>query len=255
MLDGKGGRAISSTLPGSEGHLWDIETGRSLTCVGEVCTAAVRETTLVSGTREGLLLWRDLRGRDAIRMGAHQGEVSALAMRGNLIVTGSEDGRAKLWDVRTMAELSECIMSSPVTSVAISRRNDVAIGMLNGSIKYNDEAKETRNIHGAINCMSFCRNSLILGHDDGTIHRIDITTNDIFLLSETFGSAIVSVHGHRDKLVAGHADGLITIHNLVRGHSDFIADRRGIIWQIYADEGRILSSSLDHKLLVHDFRP
>ena len=259
VLDGKDNRILSAALPTDGAHFWDLQTGTRILRVGDnVCAAAIEGNTLVCGTRDGLLLMRDLREAGCIRrIVAHQGELSVLALRADFVVTGGSDGIAKVWDLR--GTLGGAIRSkhchSPISAVAISRDREIACGTVNGSVHLFDRQKAAPSAvpRSAVNCMCFQRDHLIIGCDDGHIHKL---FPDGALRNAVVGtSAIVSFHKSEQRLVAGHADGLISIHHDLQAldTATYIHAGHSIVWQVFADQTRLLSSSLDRQLTLYDF--
>ncbi|PJF18908.1 hypothetical protein PSACC_01268 [Paramicrosporidium saccamoebae] len=240
-----GGRAVSTGEAG--GWVWEMESGVRVVDVGTISAAAVDGPTVVGGAKDGLLSVRDVRMRNRVRLSAHQDEVSVVALSGTTIISGSMDGTVKLWDLN-LNLLDQWTLDSPISAVAI-RRGIVAIGTVGGTLFHRNET--TKLDGGAINCLTIRGSEVICGTDDGVLRGISGKTHRI--IEETYGSPIIALHRHRGRVVAGHADGLITCHDLRTKKSMFIAERRPLIWQIYSDDCRIISSSIDQRLLVHDF--
>lgn len=288
FLDGRRNRALSATLSAPECRFWDLETGKGLLrAEGGVTCAALAGNLLGCGHRDGRLTLRDIRdGQVSHAVVAHHGEVSVLEMQGGggnggrLFVTGSVDGTVQIWDVRAgLRSLSTEQAGAAITGVAISKQPSTCIayatvkGLANIIIPAggtDGQAPAAPLIDategGAINCVRFRGDQLLLGSDDGNIRIYAPCDHTLYLIpaSNSSSSPITSLHIHHDRLVAGHASGLITGRHLSRrGHPPSppqprimtIREERSIIWQLYTDRERILSSSLDNRLYVHSFSP
>jgi WD40 repeat protein len=240
-----GGRAVSTGETG--GWVWELESGIRVVDVGTVSAAAVDGPIVVDGTRDGILSVQDVRMRNKVCRTAHQDEVSVVSLSGGTVISGSMDGTVKLWDLG-LNLLNQWTFGSPISAVAI-RKGAVAIGTVNGTLFHQNEIANLNG--GTINCLTICGSEVICGTDDGVLRGIRGKTHRI--VEETYGSPIIALHRHRGRVVAGHADGLITCHDLRTKRSMFIAEKRQLIWQIYSDDYRIISSSIDQRLLVHDF--
>lgn len=279
FLDGRRNRALSASLPAPECCFWDLETGKGLLrAEGGVTCAALAGNLLGCGHRDGRLTLRDVRdGQVSHAAVAHHGEVSVLEMQRGLLVTGSIDGTVQIWDARAgLRSLSTEQAEAAITGVAISRQPSVYIAYTTAKGLANiipssgpvDGPAASPVIDaaggGAINCVRFRGDQLLLGSDDGNIRIYTPGDQTLRLISTPTISPITSLHMHRGRLVAGHANGLITGRHLrcpqppPKDHQPWmmtIREERSIIWQLYADQERILSSSLDNRLYVHAFSP
>jgi WD40 repeat protein len=259
LLDGRENRILSAALPidYDGAHLWDLHTGSRLFRVEPgICVAAIDGSILASGTRDGLLWVRDLRSKNIIRVVAHNGELSALALRGNTVVSGGSDGLLKVWDLRCVMRAESLQCETPISAVAISRdEQKVACGTIGGAIHLTGNETTYLPSAGAINCMAFHGKSLVIGTDNRHVHSL--SDGKVGLNSHLIGnSAIVTFHKSGKRLVAGHADGLISIHHDVAkldSPPTYINAGKSVVWQVYSDPSRLLSSSLDRPLLLHDF--
>jgi len=83
--------------------------------------------------QEGRLALFDLKTEQLVQIDAHRGDFYAISAQGdNLITTGMEDGRLKIW----MAEADECVQDysvpSGIISAGIVRRKETAILLVGG---------------------------------------------------------------------------------------------------------------------------
>lgn len=263
LLDGGRSRAFGSTLPyPASSRFWDLQGGHELLKVEEpVCAAVLRGEILLSGDRMGILSIRDLRqGSVLTRSVAHGSEVSVLDadQDANLIITGSAEGSVKVWDRRQLSsERSTWLETLPISAVAMSTNGQkLAWGTVAGQLTVHQGDGPSKIFcpnGGAINCMKFANGLLIAGLEDGDI-RIIAPEEQTKRITTESNSPVVSIQRINDRIVAGHANGLISINGEKRD-SAWIAERRGIVWQLYVDHQQILSSCLERKLLVHNFSP
>lgn len=269
VLDGAGRRAVGAPV-GPEGvaRMWDLQTGKwILRCAQEVCAAALEDDVLICGLRDGTILQRDIReGRNReLVIGGHFGEVSVVALQGGRLVSGSYDGVCKVWDLRQSHAAEERPLDSPVTAVAVSRDGRIcAGGTVSGALHVfgggGEEGRVLATAGGAVNCLEFCWGKLYAGSDDGCLRIIGEAGKVEETLGWGFTSPIVSMHHTRERMLTGHSNGLITCqdrHHRLATKRDplYIAERRGIIWKLWANDDHILASSLDERLSIHDFKP
>lgn len=271
LLDGRCNRALSATLPWQTASqmattFWDLETGQSLHRLegtdGNICVARLLSEgyLLATGLRDGRLLLRDLRmsGAQAVMISGHGGEMNALSfVSPTSLLSGSSEGVAKVWDLRTYACQDLLHAGASITSVFSQPDVDgtIAVASTDGVVKILRSSKETRSVKFpcGVNCIESYQGDLVMGLDDGSLYRFH--KDAPILIRPADGSAIVSMHGTRRHLTIGAADG--SLHYCYGGQEykwhtidDF---QRGIIWQVFSDTSRIISSSLDHRLIVHDF--
>lgn len=61
---------------------------------------------------------------------------------------------------------------------------------------------------------------------------------------------------HKDILVTGSSDCRLIVWDLQHMHKLYeINDHRGIVWSLYLDDTRLISSGLDNRLIARYFGP
>ena len=269
ILDGASGRAVGAPVgPDSVACLWDLRTGQWMIHGARgVCAAALDGNMLVYGLRDGQILQRDIReNRSSERLlGTHLGEVAAVALVNGNLATGSYNGFCKVWDLRTAQPLQEKLLDSSITAVTISRNGqNYACATVLGAIHLSSHRVENvEMVHtdgGAINCLEYHDTRLYAGSDDGNVRIINDTGHLEKMLTSGLTSPTVSICKTRERILTGHSNGLITYRDW-KGETGssteplYMVEKRGIVWKLWADNEYALSSSLDERLLIHDFRP
>ncbi|KAL1297530.1 hypothetical protein AAFC00_006102 [Neodothiora populina] len=75
-------------------------------------------------------LWSPNDTKPLVKMLAHRGPVRSLAMdrEGRYMVSGGQDMKMSVWDIRMFKEVNNYFLRQPATSIAISDRNLTAVG-------------------------------------------------------------------------------------------------------------------------------
>lgn len=271
LLDGLSNRALSASLPLQAAAqrvttFWDLETGQSLYRLddtdGTICVARLlpEGCLLATGLRDGRLLLRDLRmnGAQTVLMASHGGEVNALSFASpTSLLSGSSEGTAKAWDLRTSICQDLLHTGAPITSLHSHANGDstIAVASTDGVVKtlHSDQTIRSAKFSCGVNCLENYQGDLVMGLDDGSLYRFNEEAP--ILIRPADGSAIVSMHGTRKRLTIGTANGSLHYCYGGQGHKWHTINEfpRGIIWQVFSDTSRIISSSLDHRLVIHDF--
>ncbi|KAG5189532.1 U3 snoRNP-associated protein Utp7 [Tribonema minus] len=90
-----------------------------------------RNAVLHAGHSNGVVtLWSPSMGKPLVRMLAHRGPLSSLAVdpTGNYMVTAGHDARVRVWDLRTYTELHHYFARAAPSSMDISQRGLLALG-------------------------------------------------------------------------------------------------------------------------------
>lgn len=179
------------------------------------------------------------------RWQAHGQEITSLWCQGDRLISGDLDGWVKEWsasDLQLKAAKwhgdNAIIYASPTCIV------DAA-----GKVKIGDF---DLNLRKQVTAVTEQRtNVIIIGCLDGTVVELPANTLEKYI----HDCAITALHAYGDYLISGAASGLISVWNK---EMDFIADidtHRTAITCLWAEEGRIVSASLDGKIMVHYLAP
>lgn len=152
--------------------------------------------------------------------------------------------------------------TSPVTAMA-AKSGSLAIGFLSGNVLIRDSASDCCQLDSIVNCLQYNSSGrLLVGLDDGRLISLMDQSFKVKVL-HTGDSPIICMDATPQRIVLGKANG-----DLVYGNNTIddgavpewhiirdLTRRRGIIWKAMIDVCRIISSSLDRRLFVHDFGP
>lgn len=128
-----------SFLQGNAGYLkyQDTSTGKVLcehpTRMGAPTALAQNPANAIIhvGHQNGqVTLWSPNAGTPLVKILAHKGPVRSIAMdrTGHYMVTGGQDMRMAVWDVRMMKEVNNYFLRQPSSSIAVSDRGLVGVG-------------------------------------------------------------------------------------------------------------------------------
>eukprot|EP01130_Rhizamoeba_saxonica_P009958 TRINITY_DN4070_c0_g1_i1.p1 TRINITY_DN4070_c0_g1~~TRINITY_DN4070_c0_g1_i1.p1 ORF type:complete len:550 (+),score=114.53 TRINITY_DN4070_c0_g1_i1:228-1877(+) len=124
-------------------------------------------------------LWNPNMSRPLVKMLCHRGQVNDIAINrdGTIMATAGNDGKLKIWDLRTYNELQFYYTPKPVQSIDISQRGLLSIGFGPHVQIWKDysstKAEEPYMIHqlpkGTIKNVQFCpyEDILGIGHSKG----------------------------------------------------------------------------------------
>jgi uncharacterized caspase-like protein len=209
--------------------------------------------------------WHQLRSKVLV---GHQGAVWSLAISpdGQILASGSDDRRIKLWDVKG-GDLLKTLPGhgSTVWSVAFSPDGQlVASGGGDASIQLWSISTGTlvRTLSGhaaTVRSLSFTPDGqrVVSGSDDGTIRLWDVRTGKMLrvLTTGTGEVRVVAISPNGKTLVSGGAEADIQVWSLktmqilrtLTGHQG-----RVVTLAISADSQRLISGSTDKTLKIWD---
>jgi len=177
-----------------------------------------KENRLVTASSDGnVAIWDLATYKQLYLLKKHQWDVTALAIHGDILYTGSEDYSLKMWDIKT--------------------------GKLLKSLKSAHD--------GAINSIVIYKNMLITASDDKMIFVRDLKSGRLLHILKGHRKAVNELKINHDTLVSASADRTLILWNLhtfqqikqLRGHS------RSILSMDINDEN-IVTGGMDYKIRI-----
>ncbi|MEM9273128.1 MAG: trypsin-like peptidase domain-containing protein [Cyanobacteria bacterium P01_F01_bin.143] len=153
----------------------------------------------------------------------HFGDVNAIAMQGDIVVTGSEDATVKVWN-RASGKLQNTLIGhgAPVTAVAITDKI-IVTGSQDATIRLWDletgEEKTVLDDHGAsVDAIATSKDGTILvsGSGDDTVKVWDLNTTKLLKTFKGHKAPVysVAISDNKQTIVSGSEDKSIKLWNL-----------------------------------------
>lgn len=210
--------------------VWDIKAGyrpvrrlrRHVAGVLDVCFDAKHIVSCSKDTT--ICLWDQETGEFLRKLSGHRGPVNAVQMRGNLVVSASGDGVAKLWNLTS----GLCIKEFP------SKDRGMA-------------------------CVEFSPDSrtILAGGNDQVIYQFDANTGDLVRELKGHRGLVRSLHldSANGRIVSGSYDTSVKAYDLGSGNIvvDFMGWTTSWILSAKADYRRIIATSQDSRIVIMDF--
>ncbi|KAL8763842.1 MAG: hypothetical protein Q9184_000438 [Pyrenodesmia sp. 2 TL-2023] len=169
-------------------------------------------------------LWDRKTGELIYRLLGHRGPVNAVQLRGNLAVSASGDGVAKLWNLVS----GNCVKEFP------SKDRGMA-------------------------CVEFSPDSLTIfaGGNDQVIYQFDASTGELIREMSGHSGLVRSLHldSANGRLVSGSYDNTVRAYDIRNGESlvQFVGWTASWILSAKLDYRRIIATSQDGRIVVMDF--
>ncbi len=210
--------------------VWDIRLGYQH--VRRLChhTAGVLDVCfdtkhIVSCSKDmTVCLWDRRTGEFLQSLNGHRGPVNAVQLRGNLVVSASGDGVAKLWNLTS----GLCIKEFP------SKDRGMA-------------------------CIEFSPDSrtILAGGNDQVIYQFDTNTGELVRELKGHKSLVRSLHldSANGRIISGSYDTSVRAYDLRTGDTivDFTGWTTSWILSAKADYRRIIATSQDSRAVIMDF--
>lgn len=171
-----------------------------------------------------ICLWDRATGNLLRTLVAHRGPVNAVQLRGNLVVSASGDGVAKLWNLNS----GHCIKEFP------SKDRGLA-------------------------CVEFSLDSrtILTGGNDQVIYQFDANTGELVRELRGHRGLVRSLHldGPNNRVVSGSYDNSVKAYDLTTGKmiADFPSWTTSWMLSAKADYRRIVAASQDSRAVIIDF--
>ena len=220
-------------VTGSSDHtciMWDIKAGWSPIRRLRHHTAGVLDICfddkhIVSCSKDTAICLWDRGTGDFIRsLSGHRGPVNAVQLRGDLVVSASGDGVAKLWNLTS----GLCIKEFP------SKDRGMA-------------------------CVEFSPDSrtILAGGNDQVIYQFDANTGELVRELRGHTGLVRSLHldSANGRIVSGSYDASVRAYDLRTGHKivHFPAWTTSWMLSAKADYRRIVATSQDSRVVIMDF--
>lgn len=171
-----------------------------------------------------ICLWDQATGDFLQKLSGHRGPVNAVQLRGDLVVSASGDGVAKLWNLTS----GLCIKEFP------SKDRGMA-------------------------CVEFSPDSrtILAGGNDQVVYQFDTTTGELVRELNGHKGLVRSLHldSANGRVVSGSYDTSVKAYDMATGQNivDFMGWTTSWILSAKADYRRIVATSQDSRAVVMDF--
>jgi WD40 repeat protein len=224
------------------------------------------EARLVAlGQGHALLRWRATRESPALvrTLSGHRGLVKALAVTGDgRVVSGSDDGTVKVWDLASGQELRTLSGHGGwVMAVAVTGDGRVVSGSSDGTLKMWDleRGEELRTLSGhggGFRALAVTGDGRVVsGSEDGTVKLWDLTSGEEprTLSGHDGGVWALAVTGD-GRVVSGSRDGTVTVWDLTSGQElrTLPGHGGGVSAVAVTGDGRVVSGSEDGTVKLWD---
>ncbi|KAH7136084.1 WD40-repeat-containing domain protein [Dendryphion nanum] len=154
----------------------------------------------------------------------HRGPVNAVQLRGNLLVSASGDGVAKLWNLESGSSVMD--FSSQDRGLA--------------AVEFSDDAKH-----------------VLAGGNDHVVYKFDARTGELLFTSQKHGGLVRSLFldAHNNRTISGSYDQSIRVSDYTTGQTYGFYENWTTSWILSAksDYRRVVATSQDGRALILDF--
>lgn len=210
--------------------VWDVKAGyrplrrlrHHVAGVLDVCFDSKHIVTCSKDTM--ICLWDQETGDFLRKLSGHRGPVNAIQMRGDLVVSASGDGVAKLWNLTS----GLCI-------------------------------KEFQSKDRGMACVEFSPDArtILAGGNDQVIYQFNTSTGELMRELNGHKGLVRSLHldSANGRVVSGSYDTSVKAYDLGNGKNivDFMGWTTSWILSAKADYRRIIATSQDRRIVVMDF--
>ncbi|HKI17804.1 MAG TPA: WD40 repeat domain-containing protein, partial [Isosphaeraceae bacterium] len=217
------------------------------------------------GQGHALLCWRaSLESPALVRtLSGHGRQVRALAVTGDgRVVSGSDDGTVKLWDLNSGQEQSTLSgHGGRVRALAVTGDGRVVSGSYDGTVKVWDlnsgQEQSTLSGHGGrVRALAVTGDGRVVsGSDDGTVKVWDLNSGQEQRTLSGHGGGVRALALTGDgRVVTGSDDGTVKVWDLASGHEERALSGHGGRVRALAmtGDGRVVSGSSDGTVKVWD---
>lgn len=221
-------------VTGSSDHtciVWDL-TGENYEPITRlrghsagVLDVALDDTHIISCSKDATInVWDRKTFKHLRTLTGHRGPVNAVQLRGNLLVSASGDGVAKLWNL----ESGVCIKEFPSQDRGLA------------AVEFSDDAKY-----------------VLAGGNDHVVYKFDAHTGTLLHTSAKHGGLVRSLFldAHNGRVVSGSYDQSIRIADYHTGEVFGLYENWTTSWILSAksDYRRVVATSQDGRALILDF--
>ena len=210
--------------------IWDVQAGyrptrRLVEHTAGVLDVCFDEKRIVSCSKDAnVCLWDRNTGELLRKLSGHRGPVNAVQMRGNLVVSASGDGIAKLWNLTS----GLCIKEFP------SKDRGMAC------VEFSPDAR-----------------TILAGGNDQVIYQFDTSTGELVREMKGHEGLVRSLHldSASGRVVSGSYDHSVIAYDMRSGEAivNFTKWTSSWILSAKADYRRIIATSQDKRAVIMDF--
>ncbi|KAF2477068.1 F-box/WD repeat-containing protein lin-23 [Lindgomyces ingoldianus] len=169
-------------------------------------------------------VWDRVTGNHIRYLQGHRGPVNAVQLRGNLLVSASGDGIAKLWNL----DSGMCVKEFPSQDRGLA------------AVEFSDDAKY-----------------VLAGGNDHVVYKFDALTGQLIHTSVRHGGLVRSLFldAHNGRVISGSYDQSIRIADYASGEVFGLYENWTTSWILSAksDYRRVVATSQDGRALILDF--
>ncbi|KAL1600719.1 hypothetical protein SLS60_007107 [Paraconiothyrium brasiliense] len=221
-------------VTGSSDHtciVWDI-TGKDYVPMyrlrghqAGVLDVCLDDKHIISCSKDSaIIVWDRQTGRQVRTLTGHRGPVNAVQLRGNLLVSASGDGVAKLWNL----DSGVCIKDFPSEDRGLA------------AVEFSDDAKY-----------------VLAGGNDHVVYKFDAQTGNTLHTSQRHGGLVRSLFldAFNGRIVSGSYDQSIRVADYSTGAVYATYENWTTSWILSAksDYRRVVATSQDGRTLILDF--
>ncbi|KAL5374623.1 hypothetical protein DPSP01_011804 [Paraphaeosphaeria sporulosa] len=221
-------------VTGSSDHtciVWDI-TGKDYVPMyrlrghqAGVLDVCLDDKHIISCSKDSaIIVWDRQTGRQLRTLTGHRGPVNAVQLRGNLLVSASGDGVAKLWNL----DSGVCIKDFPSEDRGLA------------AVEFSDDAKY-----------------VLAGGNDHVVYKFDAQTGNTLHTSQRHGGLVRSLFldAFNGRIVSGSYDQSIRVADYSTGAVFATYENWTTSWILSAksDYRRVVATSQDGRTLILDF--
>ena len=210
--------------------VWDVQAGyRPMRRLREhtagVLDVCFDEKCIVSCSKDAnVCVWDRHTGQLLRKLSGHRGPVNAVQMRGNLVVSASGDGIAKLWNLTS----GLCVKEFP------SKDRGMAC------VEFSPDAR-----------------TILAGGNDQVIYQFDTSTGELVREMKGHDGLVRSLHldSASGRVVSGSYDASVKAYDMRSGEAivNFTKWTSSWILSAKADYRRIIATSQDSRAVIMDF--
>ena len=210
--------------------IWDVKAGyrpvrRLREHTAGVLDVCFDEKHIVSCSKDAnVCLWDRNTGDLLKKLSGHRGPVNAVQLRGNLVVSASGDGIAKLWNLTS----GLCIKEFP------SKDRGMAC------VEFSPDAR-----------------TILAGGNDQVIYQFDTSTGELVREMKGHEGLVRSLHldSASGRVVSGSYDNSVKAYDMRTGQTivNFMKWTSSWILSAKADYRRIIATSQDSRAVIMDF--
>ena len=248
-------------------RVWDVDSGEMVRVVtghehGVMALAIDQQGRRVaSGDRGGTIRIEALEsGAEPLVLPAHEGVVTALAWRGDSLVSSGADDMLVQWNPRALAAERRLELDAQPTAMLVLPDEAVALGLANGSLQLwqgGDETTDLGRIASAeiLGLADLGKNRVVVAANDGALALVDTRSGTPIWSVETYdgGLTSVAVNPGADRIAVGDTEFNVRLFEATRGDELMLVGRHDSFVTNVAftpDGHRLVSAGFDRVVRI-----